>query len=188
MITEPTAYYVSVQHSSGCSSPKEKIVVTPVLLETPVITVTDGELRVDTDGDVQWFFEGQSIEGATTKVYKATTSGNYSATITQGNCEKSSAPFLYVVTSIEDGRQEFQLHAYPSPSTSMEFGIRVQSPETSPIHIQVVDMTGRVVYEKWFDPRDLASKLAVTELTNGLYSIIAIQGNNEIRKRIVIRN
>ena len=187
-ISGTTIYFVSAQHTSGCISQLEKVVVTPALLGTLVITETDGELSVATDKIVQWFFEGQAIEGATGNTYKPAKSGNYTAKVAEANCALTSAPYLYVVTSLEEGNAEFKLHAYPSPATSKEFGIRVQSPESSPIFIQVIDMTGRVIFRKWINPRDLASKLAIPDLKNGLYTVIASQDENEIRKRIVIQN
>jgi hypothetical protein len=188
-ISETTIFFVSAQHTSGCSTPKEKIVITPLLMDEPVITVTDGEMIVEAEGSVQWSFEGQPIEGATSNAYAVTKSGNYTVKVSQGDCEKISAPYLYVLTSVGEIDSEFKLHAYPSPATAREFGIRIQAPTTSLVLIQVVDMTGRVLFKKWFDPGDLASKLnLMPELKNGLYSVIASQDEIEIRKRIVIRN
>lgn len=188
-ISETTSYFVNAQHTSGCSSPMERIVVSPLIVDAPTIIETDGELSVNAEGDVQWFFEGQAIEGATSPLFVATKSGNYTVKISQGNCERISAPYLYVVTSLGEVASEFQLYAYPIPSSSKEFGIRVQSPETSLVCIQVIDMTGQVVFKKWFEPGELASKINLLPgLKNGLYSVIASQSENEIRKRIVIRN
>lgn len=187
-ISAATTYFISAAHTSGCVSALQKIVVVPTVLETPVIIEEDGQLSVTTDNNVQWFFEGQVIEGAATNTYKPAKSGSYTVKISEGSCEIISAPYLYVVTSLEEGHAEFNLHAYPSPATSKEFGIRVQSPGASPIFIQVIDMTGRVVFKKWMEPRDLASKFAIPDLKNGLYTIIASQEENEVRKRIVIQN
>lgn len=188
-ISEPTIYFVSAQHNSGCSSVKEKIVVSPLAADAPVIVVTGGEMSVATDGTVQWFFEGQPIEGATSPAHVATKSGNYTVSVMQGNCERISAPYLFVVTSLDEVSSEFQLHAYPTPSTAKEFGVRVQSPETGSILVQLIDMTGRVVFKKWFEPHELASKTNLaSDLKNGLYSVVVNQGNYEVRKRIVIKN
>lgn len=189
VITQPTHYFVSAEHASGCLSPKEKIVVGPLNMSQPVITEADGELNVAATGSVQWFFEGQPIEGATSLPFKPVKSGNYTVMISVGACEKLSAPYTYVVTGIEDVDTEFQLHAYPSPSTAKDFGIKVHAPGAAPVLIQVMDMTGRVLFKKWYDPKVLSSRISLdTELKNGLYSVIASQGEGEVRRRIVIRN
>ncbi|HEY0743818.1 MAG TPA: fibronectin type III domain-containing protein [Chryseosolibacter sp.] len=190
-ISTATAYFVSAQHVSECMSPKAKVVVVPLDIASPVISVNGGELSVNTSAatSVQWLFEGQAIEGATLPQLKPTKSGNYVVNVSAGQCEVQSAPYMYVVTALENTDLVFQLHAYPTPSNARDFGIKVHSPETGPILIQVVDMTGRVLVKKWFDPKVLASKVSIApDLENGLYSIIASQGDLEIRKRIVIQN
>jgi hypothetical protein len=187
-ISEPTNYFVNATHVTGCSSQKEKIVIAPELISAPVIVVVDGDLTIAETNGVQWFFEGHPITDATSSTYKPSKSGNYSVKVSVGACEKESAPYLYLVTSIGGGSTEFRLDAYPIPSASRDFGIRVQSPEAKPIFIQVIDMTGRVVFKKWFEPKDLSSRLPLTGLSNGVYRVMALQGDSEVGKKIVIRN
>lgn len=187
-VAQSTFFFVSAQHSSGCTSPKEKIVVAPVALPQPTITADGSELTTNTNGTVQWYFEGAAIEGATSKTYRPTKSGNYTVKAFEGDCAVESAPFMQLVTAIADVTSEFRLDAYPVPSSSREFGIRVQSPDVSSILIHVIDMTGRIIFKQWYDPKDLASKSVISGLMNGVYRVTASQGEIEVSKKIVIQN
>jgi hypothetical protein len=187
-VSDPIKYSVRAEHVSGCFSETKVIQIIPIVLETPVITADNGELVVNATQNIQWYLEGEEVEGATSNVYRPTTSGNYSVKVFEGDCEKTSASILFVVTALEAGSVEFELLAYPNPSPSRNFGIRVQSPDLEPVLIQVVDMTGRLLFKKWFDPRLLTTKLPLPELKNGIYTVIASQGKNEMIRRVVIQN
>ncbi len=188
-VTQPVTYYFTAQHSSGCVSVKEKVVVMPITIPTPVITEVDGVLSVSAAGAIQWLLEGEPIEGATSAEFNPEKSGSYTVLISEGACTQLSAPYAYIMTSVADADMEFQLHAYPSPGTAREFGIRLHTPESSRVLVQVVDMTGRILIRKWFEPKELESKVVLApELKNGLYNVIASQDGIEVRKRIVIHN
>lgn len=158
----------------------------------PLISVQDGMLVTTSTGEYQWKKNGVIITGATSLAFQPQSTGNYSVAISIANCSVESDPLEFTVTGIGLIASEFVLNTYPVPSKGRELKISVQSPETSPVLIQLIDITGRSVYKKLYSVGQLTDGVPLIpesgSLLNGVYCVIATQGQTELRRRVVIKN
>ncbi|MEO8148191.1 MAG: DNRLRE domain-containing protein [Bacteroidia bacterium] len=92
------SYYVVVTDANGCQGASNTIAVT--VLSGQTITVSDtalctGDTATLTSSNAatyQWKKNGVNISGATSQVYKATTSGTYKVTVTGSTCTGTAPP------------------------------------------------------------------------------------------------
>lgn len=191
-IEAATVVYVAAL-DGGCEGERKTIHIIPDGLEKPVITVQDNVLSTQVNGSLQWKLNGTPIAGATANTFTPTASGLYTVVVSQGNCSQESDGFEFSVTGIDDGYSaEFVLHAYPVPANSNGFSLRVQSPRPEQVSIEIVDITGRKVFKRYYTFEELRQGVPVAPvsgpLTEGVYCVIATQGKVEVRKRVVIGN
>jgi predicted esterase/chitodextrinase len=192
-VTEDKIYYVTGISTSACESGRLKIVVMRAFPELPVVSVVENNLSVSTEGTYQWKLNGVAIQNATANLFTPVVSGSYSVVVSKGDCSVESLPIDYLITGIADGiASEFVLNTYPVPASTQNLTIRVQSPSPEKVLIRIMDMTGRSLYLRWFSAAELGDGLPVnrdsTPFKDGIYYIIATQGHQEIRKKIVVRN
>jgi hypothetical protein len=158
----------------------------------PQIVVEDHTLVVSATGSYQWKRDGEIIEGATSSSFAPQAGGEYSVVVTQGICSVESDGMDFTVTGLSEVVSELVLHAYPVPARGDRLKIRVQSPRPGAVFVQLIDITGRDVFNKWYSPEELDAGVPVSPesgpLTNGIYCVIAIQGQTELRRRIVVKN
>lgn len=188
-------YFVSGVHPSDCQSDTIRIDVKPLILPLPVITMEGDSMTVIVDGtyQYQWRENGTPVAGATTSKLKPAMSGNFTVVILQNGCSEESLPFEYVFTGIEGAMaSEFVLHAYPVPATFGNLNLRVQSPKPDNVNIRIVDVTGRTLYQRTYTVSELGSGLPLDRNTipskDGIYYVIATQGQHEVRKKIIMKN
>jgi chitodextrinase len=194
-VTSDRTYFVSGTHPSGCKSDTIEISVVALVIPLPVITMVGDSMAVEGAGayQYQWRENGLPIPGATTSKYKPSVSGNYTVVVMQGNCSEESLPFEYLITGVESGAgSEFVMHTYPVPASIGNLNIRVQSPKPENIMIRILDITGRTLYQKSHSLSELGSGLPLDRnsvpFKDGIYYVIATQGQLEIRKKIIVRN
>lgn len=90
LIQESGKYYVEVVQESGCVSKSDTI---EVCVPFPEITIQKNELQASNGSAYQWFYENDTIYGATESKYFAQITGNYSVAITlANNCVSQSLP------------------------------------------------------------------------------------------------
>jgi hypothetical protein len=158
----------------------------------PPVFIFNNMLTVSATGLFQWKREGESIEGATSSSFVPQSTGAYSVVVTQGHCSIESDEIDFTVTGIGEVTSEFVLHTYPVPAQSDQLKIRVQSPDPRKVFIQLIDVTGRHIFNRWYSIEELSVGVPVSPqsgpLTNGVYCVIAIQGKTELRKRVVVKN
>jgi hypothetical protein len=190
-IRADTIVFVTGVHPNGCRSEMKKITITPLV--TPVITIQDNILSANSPGTLQWKNNGQVITGAVDSVYVPLISGSYTVVASQGDCSKESAPFEYSITDvISQYSGEFVLNTFPVPATSHNLLISVQSSTAERVIIQIIDLTGKSVFESGYNFNELRQGVPVSpssgHFSEGMYFIIATQGNASVRKRVVIKN
>lgn len=80
---------------------------------------------------------------------------------------------------------------YPNPATQHDIHVQMDEMEDGPVHIQLLDMRGRPLYEQQFMQEDVLEGVHLSpnvSLTNGLYLIVVQQNKKTSRKIIAIRN
>ncbi|WP_331963647.1 T9SS type A sorting domain-containing protein [Ohtaekwangia sp.] len=77
-----------------------------------VIEEESGILKIDYTGNIQWYKNGQVIEGATGTSYTPTESGTYTVSVGIGDCSLSGSK-EFVITGMENGRQAIKIYPVP---------------------------------------------------------------------------
>ncbi len=86
---------------------------------------------------------------------------------------------------------EFVLIVYPNPSRQDNLNIRVQTMVNAPVQIQLIDPVGRSLVTEVFNPAEVGESIRLAPegiLSDGLYIVVATQGNVTARKRVIIRS
>ncbi len=110
-------FYCAVMN--GCSSQNSavaKLTVNP-LPPVPTISQNGSILTSSSATGNQWYLGGTLINGATTQIYNAVASGNYTVDVTDVNgCTSASAPSNLLFTGIATSTGAGSLSAYPNPA------------------------------------------------------------------------
>jgi hypothetical protein len=109
-------------------------------LETPNVTLSGNTLTADSGTQLQWFLNGQPINGANGPSWVATQTGSYTLLFTGSNgCSGVTPPVFVTISSVgEPGAAPVRI--YPNPAREaffIEAGADIA-------RIQVIDMQGRV--------------------------------------------
>jgi hypothetical protein len=192
-VVKEIIYYVSAVYTTGCESARKLIHVFPGLFPVPVITLKDGLLTASGTGAFQWKRNGEIITDANRPSISPQLSGSYSVIVSQGNCSQESEPFNFTVTALANGYSgEFVLNAYPVPATIANLTISVQSPKAERIFIEMIDTKGVSVFKNSYALSELTAGVPITpgqgSLAEGIYFVIATQGDVQVRRRVVVRN
>lgn len=154
------------------------------LPSAPVVTqISSTTLESSSATGNQWNDTGGPISGENGQTFSPATSGDYTVTFTDANgCSSTSAPFSFVVNSIEDETLEAGT-IYPNPSNQL-FTIRLNEPLLNGT-IQLLDMKGSVLVQNQFN--GLMMQFDRGELQAGMYLIKLVNesGGLVLLKQIV---
>ena len=153
--TSSDTYQDTIPNAAGCDS-VITINLTIVTIDTTVIQ--DGiTLTANATGvEYQWLDCGDGnsfIEGETNQSYTATTDGNYSVRITDGECADTSA--CYAATPVMVNEQAFEDGIIVYQGTNRDIFHLDLGGITQEVFIHVADVNGRVVTNKTFNQRQL---------------------------------
>jgi hypothetical protein len=192
-VFEPVRVFVSAVHPNGCESAKKQIYVY-LANDSLEIKNINGILHAtgETGGTYQWKLNGTQIYAAVDSTYAPTETGKYSVVFTKNGCTTESEAIEYTLTAVVPVISEFVLNTFPVPSTPAAFRVSVQSPGQDLVIIRILDSTGKSVYRNSYLPDEIFDPVPITPehgpLKEGMYLIIATQGKEEIRRRIIISN
>jgi hypothetical protein len=121
------------------------------------------------------------IPGETGQSYTATVNGDYAVIVTQGVCIDTSACININTVSIESHNIQNSVTVYPNPATEkINVVIDKLDPTTS---LKLIDNLGKVVYQ--IKPTNELSIIDMQSLSRGVYTLIIINQENTINKRII---
>ena len=181
-------FYVT-QTDSGCQSPASSVVITvnPKPAK-PSITVNGNILSTDPGFSYQWFFEGDTIPGATAQTYKATQSGVYSVSITDINgCSAMSDPVEVSGIGINEVDAGIGIDLYPNPNEG-KFTLEIKTRAIQDMELMITNVIGQeVFFEKLSNVGGTFGKeIDLTGYPSGIYQLRLSIGNDHLNKRIVI--
>ncbi len=136
------------------------------VLEAPDATISqDGyELSTSASGDLQWYMNGDPIDGATESTYTCTEDGDYYviATDTSG-CTDQSNTITVSGTDVET-HNLIDFSIYPNPA---EGRIYIDVPENT-VNLTIYDITGKAMLKK----SDFSTgTIDISAFTSGVYLI-----------------
>lgn len=109
-----------------------------------------------------------------------------------GAAAQGSTPFYYIddikVTdvngvSVAENAAQAVLGVYPNPANDV---LNINTNGLSPVHVTLFDISGKVVLSKTIN--QVASRLNVAGLTEGIYFIQMVQNNETVTKKVVVRH
>ncbi len=90
-----------------------------------------------------------------------------------------------IIQNTSETKVEMNLfNAYPNPSNGI---IQLAGPVSENTTVRIMDMTGRVVFEKYYDQMNTTSPLDLQFLSNGYYQIKIIQSDRNENLPIIIK-
>ena len=180
-VSQSGNYSVTASDNGGCSATS-----TPVLITVnPAFQITfgtTGDTLIATSATAyQWLLNGTPISGATTGVWIATQSGNYSVEGTDANgCVGNSHQTYITITGIHDYGSADLVKVYPNPSSG-SWNLEVNS-EWLGGGLEIFDTNGKLVYQS--EIKSLKSDLA-PDIEQGMYLLrITANGHGMIRKLV----
>ncbi len=191
-VTEPGFYTLEVAYeqcpdiwlSSGVGP--EFDMFTPQSLEIAQSDLGGAvELSLNFGSEVQWFFNGDSIEGANELTYIATEPGFYSASAIDGNgCLSISDEVEVLLLSTVASGKKLELEVFPNPFTEE---LRVKAGSDKLRSIRLFDLSGRLVLQQAAQPLPAELVLDVSELHRGIYLMESVSIRGQVRTVKVVK-
>lgn len=183
--TSSTTYTVTGTDVNGCSSSDSVLIYLFPLPSVPVITANWSVLTSSPASTYQWYYNSNPIPGATGQSHTATQNGTYYVVITDSNgCSAFSATITLNDVGIAELNNANQLNIYPNPTDGW-FLLFADLDGQSAV-LDVVDVTGRVVYSEALQAGESYFKQMSLELADGSYIIRVTRDDGAIHSGRVI--
>ena len=166
LINSTGIYFDTLLSQSGSDSIVALYLTVAVL--NPSIILSNDTLTATGNGAVQWYDcnTQQIINGATNNTYIATSSGDYAAIITNGNCSDTTACKSYNgMNELQNANNELQV--YPNPSTE-KLNIKINSAFTH-CNIEISNLLGEKIILQ--DIESTNTSVNIQKLPSGIYFI-----------------
>lgn len=174
-------YWATVTDANGCSAVSEhlNIAVHPT---PPVSIIVQGDTLSSFNAvSYQWYLNETHIPGATSAVYIAAISGNYSVMITDNNgCVATSTGVPVIVSGID--KQTLNADPFPFPNPFSNF-IHIAADDLT--QIEVYEISGRLVSLEYSDSPKNEMKADLSILEAGIYYLKINAGSKSYLRRIV---
>ncbi len=144
--TASGTYSVIVESMGGCLAEAADPVVVEVtpMPATPAITLQDDMLVTDAVGDIQWFLNGEPIDGANEASLLPAQNGLYTVITSVNGCESISEPYPLINVGIHE-ITGMDVRVYPNPTQG---SVMVELAEVRPgMHYRMTDAAGRLVLQ-----------------------------------------
>lgn len=131
------------------------------------------------------FGDGQTASGISTS-HTYLSNGNYNLELkvtSPENCESSTSRGVTVTGIGIENYKQHNITIYPNPST----GNFYVSAESAILHIEVKDLQGRVLVEKYIEDQSKIYELNLNPLSTGMYFLKVNTDKGEFSKRIIIQ-
>ena len=183
-------YHCLVQSASGCKVATEPVKVTIYPSALKPYVIRQGNKLVSTEAATyRWFYNGKPLPLANTREVVCTEVGDYKVVITNENgCSAASD-----VTTIDqlamaqpEHGKDARLRVYPNPSDG-RIAVQLLSEFDGDIDYSITDESGKVVMQStWIAPKvfDIL-QLDITNQTNGVYFLTALDGVDMVTEKIV---
>lgn len=137
-----------------------------------------GFLQTDTGYSVyHWYHNGVLMLTNTSAVFQVSdTTGSYSVVAENCGCLYSSKPFVFSPTSISEVATDGPLSLFPNP-TEDKLTISFSGIEQTPFLVSIMDLSGRILYQKKYEIGKEQKVADITSLHSGVYFLKVTAGN-----------
>ncbi len=176
---------VTVYASNACGDgPTSTLTIT--VLDVPVPEIEfDGsdQLSTNSAGDIQWYLNGNPLDGKNSTSLQVIDEGIYSVQVTNLCGSEFSEDFVFPVLGNSDLLPE--VIVYPNPASD-ELHIEVPSDESNLFQVDILDTTGKRFN---LNSTFLGGKvvLDISSLNKGVYLLNIKKSSTKTTRRIVIR-
>lgn len=183
---DSTGYHALVFDALGCRARTDTVSISFFTGPTAQITLDSiaANLISNSATTYQWFFDGDTIVGATNQTfnYAATGNGFYELCITDANGCNDCEFIILNFTSIEENELN-DISIYPNPAREM---IYVSSKQHLLFNIKLMDAAGKMIayIPNINNPQEIIS-FDMKDLARGIYFIEAETGNGKMVKKVV---
>lgn len=182
------SYSVVETNEFGCNnlSANQNVIVNP-LPAAPSLIVDGGYINSSATGNLQWYFNGSPITGATQANLLYTDTGMYTLAVTTvDGCVNSSTVQITTPSGIYSVNRQNAYNIYPNPAKNTLF-IQCRDSNSKPFQLVITDLNGAVVFEesRVYLQNNVAG-INIGAIPNGVYFVSIF--NNEItqQQKIVI--
>ena len=185
------SYWVNATNQYGCSSVSQPVNIN--FIENPykpTFGISANTLTCYlTDVTFQWYQNGILINGATNNSYTITVSDYYSLVVENSfGCMSFSDTVFVTFGAISENLFVNNFSIFPNPNNG-EFAISFNMIAMAEINITVLDITGRIVFQK--NEGEFNGKferlINLSDLNKGMYLFNLQVGTQQINKRFVIQ-
>jgi hypothetical protein len=171
---------------SGTVSPNFIVTVNPIP-PTPVVTNIGTTLYSSAPTGNQWYFEGTLIVGATAQTYVATQDGYYWSIVTINSCSSDASNHLQIITTGVDSHSSSAINIYPVPNDG-QFSVSITTASSESFSISVYNSLGVKIYEetKVDVNGSLQKMIDLRPVPNGVYTVIFVNSQNQVVKKIIV--
>lgn len=171
----------------------DTLTVTVNDLPTAPMISQDGDDLLITNDDgyiVQWYLDGDAIDGATDNSVTVAATGEYFATVTDANgCTSTTDPFNAIAAGIENVLTDAQVSAlYPNPAKEAVY-LAIDFANTHDIQLNITDALGKSVYQisKTAQSGEQIYTLDISGISSGLYFVqIRLDDGSQMTQKLTI--
>jgi hypothetical protein len=197
-VTESGNYSVVTTNSDACAGVGASDVVSLSFTTTPIAVgsfTVNGNIVTFTNtstgaSSYSWAFGDFTNSSASDPVHAYAVNGDYQVVLTaiNGNCSDTSIFNVSIALSVEELMGIANVVVYPNP-TSDEVFVSFDNQNGNAMQVELVDQLGRVVYSENEIQQIGFNKIGLnlSQVSDGVYSILLHSGNNTIAKRIIVR-
>ncbi len=158
-------YYVTATDAGNCTASSTALPLAVYPLPPVSISVNGDTLTGYNAVTYQWYLDGSPISGATSPVYIAQQSGDYTLLVTDSNGCRAVSTIVAIVIGVNDLQFEEGVNIFPNPNENGEWQLAVGK-EWLGGFAEVFDVAGRVVYKSAI--RNLQSEITL-DVSRGVY-------------------
>ncbi len=178
---------INTNTSCNGNSLNVNVAVHPIPAKPTIVIDNDILYSSEVHGN-QWFFDGDTIQGATERPYEPTQTGSYTVQVTSeyGCSSEMSDPYEYDVSINEITDNINNINIFPNPtngSITVEFNVN----KKQSVNIRIYDIIGDFIYEKNQDyiTGHYTTIIDLSNISKGMYYLV-IQTDTEIYKDKII--
>jgi hypothetical protein len=178
------AYSVVETNQFGCNSlsANDTVIVYPIPA-SPNLIVVGGSINSSATGNLQWYFNGTIIPGATQANLLYADTGLYTLSVTNSfGCINSSTVNITTPSGVQTINNYQSLALYPNPVKNT-LNISHKNAANIVLNIAITDINGAVVYQENQIGINTNSQVSIdiSALSNGVYFVSLF--NNEINQQ-----
>jgi len=168
----------------GCNSlsANDTVIVYPIPA-SPNLIVVGGSINSSATGNLQWYFNGTIIPGATQANLLYADTGLYTLSVTNSfGCINSSTVNITIPSGVQTINNYQSLALYPNPVKNT-LNISHKNAANIVLNIAITDINGAVVYQENQIGINTNSQVSIdiSALSNGVYFVSLF--NNEIKQQ-----